>query len=108
MSQPRLPCWTLLAWLVAFLPGGALAGGLADPTLAPSAPAPTHRRASEPPPRVSAIFASRARRVAIVDGLPVDAGDVVGDLTILSIEADGVRYRRHGREGFAPLRSTAP
>ncbi len=36
-------------------------------------------------------------RVAIVNGRPVRAGDVVGTATILEVLHDGVRYSRGGR-----------
>ncbi|HZF17101.1 MAG TPA: hypothetical protein VE046_14275 [Steroidobacteraceae bacterium] len=46
---------------------------------------------------VSAVFTSAARRVAIVNGKVVTAGDRLGDVQIVEILADGVRYERHGR-----------
>jgi hypothetical protein len=53
--------------------------------------------------RVTAIFQSGDRRVAVFDGQVVKAGDRVGDVAIEAILPDGVRYRRAGRVEFARL-----
>lgn len=83
----------------------AAATGLKDPTSPPAVAAPAHAtKAHAPPPRVSAIFLSAQRRVAIFDGAAVAVGDRIGDLRILEITADGVRYSDHGHAAFAPLR----
>ncbi len=96
----------LCASAAAAVPAAATpAGGLKDPTSPPPAAAPArHAKARAPLPRVSAIFLSAQRRVAIFDGTAVTAGDRIGALVIVEITADGVRYRDHGHAAFAPLR----
>jgi len=77
---------------------------LVDPTRPPitvhkSGPA----REVESDVRVTAIFQSGERRVAVLNGQVVTAGDRVGAVTIQEINADGVRYVRAGRVEFARL-----
>ncbi|MDE2349729.1 MAG: hypothetical protein KGL92_14595 [Gammaproteobacteria bacterium] len=87
----------------------AAATGLKDPTSPPAVAAPAHvPKAHAPPPRVSAIFLSAQRRVAIIDGVAVAVGDRIGDLRILEITADGVHYSDHGHAAFAALRPPQP
>ncbi len=55
---------------------------------------------------VSAVLSSATRRVAIVNGLVVQAGSRVGEVKIVEVLADGVRYQRRGKEyvcRIAPL-----
>jgi hypothetical protein len=82
------------------------ANDLRDPTR-PPAPAVAVKHSTEHVllPRVTAIFVSSARRVAIFDDQPVREGDVVGDYLIEAISATGVRYRHAGLVAFAPLRN---
>lgn len=47
--------------------------------------------------RVTAIFTSGERRVAVFDGRVVRAGDRVGDAVILDVLSDGVRFAQSGR-----------
>jgi MSHA biogenesis protein MshK len=54
-------------------------------------------------PRVTAVFLSGQRRVAVFDGRVVKVGDRVGDVTIEEISADGVRYMRAGKVEYARL-----
>ena len=68
-------------------------------TSAPDRPAGEHKQA----PRVSAIFLSSSRRIAIFNAQPVQAGDRVGIYHIDEIEAHGVRYSSAGHSAFAPL-----
>jgi hypothetical protein len=58
-------------------------------------------------PRVSAIFLSSSRRIAIFNAQPVRAGDSVGIYHIDAIEAQGVRYSCSGHSAFAPLTSNS-
>jgi sRNA-binding protein len=81
------------------------AGSLADPTQPYGA-----KRARGAPViaavTVSAVVSSTTRRVAIVNGVVVQAGGRVGDATIVEVLADGVRYQRQGKEyvsRIAPL-----
>jgi MSHA biogenesis protein MshK len=53
--------------------------------------------------RVTAVFNAGERRVAVLDGRLVKAGDRVGDLVVNEILADGVRYTRGGRVETARL-----
>ncbi|HYM35398.1 MAG TPA: hypothetical protein VET48_08385 [Steroidobacteraceae bacterium] len=81
----------------------AHADTLVDPTrpVMSNKTAPT--RNVEAPVRVTAIFRSNERCVAVFDGQVVKVGDRVGDLTIQEITADGVRYLRAGKVEFARL-----
>ena len=91
------------------LPLCANGAELKDPTRQPVASSPV---ASTPakaagehklPPRVSAIFLSSSRRIAIFNAQPVQAGDSVGAYHIDEIVAQGVRYTNSGHSAFAPL-----
>ncbi len=79
----------------------------ADELVDPTRPANARRSASKEfvpqGSRVSAIFLSGKRRVAVFDGKVVKAGDRVGEVFIETITADGVRYRYEGRVEFAAL-----
>lgn len=81
------------------------AGDLADPTRPPvvarkpSATAPVVVAT----PRVTAIFQSGERRVAVLDGQVVKAGDRIGDVVVEAVTAEGVRYRRAGKVEYARL-----
>lgn len=84
--------------------GRALPGELKDPTQPPSIPTPATRAAEKLSlPKVSAIFFSGVRRIAIFNEQPVHAGDVVGAYTIDEVTVDGVRYTSGGHSAFAPL-----
>ncbi len=94
------PIW-ILALLCAAL---ADAADLKDPTLPPMpVRSSQHVATPKPLPRVSAIFISESRRIAIFDDLPVQAGDSVGVYQIDEVTARGVRYRSSGHDAFAPL-----
>lgn len=95
----------LVILLASSLAAGAVATDLRDPTR-PPAPVVAVKHSTERVllPRVSAIFVSSARRVAIFDDQPVHEGDVVGGYLIEAITATGVRYRHAGLVAFAPLR----
>lgn len=77
----------------------AHAAELADPTQPPRAALVGARRA----PVVTAILIAAGRRIAIVDGEAVGAGDRVGDITIESVLEDGVSYVRGGHRAVARL-----
>lgn len=47
---------------------------------------------------VSAIFISKDRRVAIVNGKRVVEGDQIGGATVIEILTDSLRFNYHGRE----------
>jgi hypothetical protein len=87
------------------LAGRAAAGELKDPTQPPAAPPPPTAHAAERVslPKVSAIFFSGVRRIAIFNEQPVHAGDTVGGYTIDEVTVDGVRYTSGGHSAFAPL-----
>jgi hypothetical protein len=85
--------------------GALLAGSLADPTR-PLAPYHASARRVIAEFSVTAVLNSPTRRVAIVNGLVVGAGARIGDVTILEVLPDGVRYQRAGRQftiHIAPL-----
>jgi MSHA biogenesis protein MshK len=72
---------------------------LIDPTRPVHAPtkALSTVRGSEPVSRLTAIFQSNDRRVAVLDGRVVKVGDRIGDIVIQEILLDSVRYARAGR-----------
>jgi len=72
---------------------------LIDPTRPANAPTKSSSavRSIEAVARVTAIFKSGDRRVAVLDGRVVKAGDRIGDVVIQEVLADGVRYTRAGR-----------
>jgi MSHA biogenesis protein MshK len=53
--------------------------------------------------QLEAIMDSGARRVAIVNGKVVRAGDRVGTAVIEAIDGDSIRYTRNGRSETARL-----
>jgi hypothetical protein len=82
----------------------AAAGDLKDPTQPPALPSQvTHAAEHVSQPKVSAIFFSGVRRIAIFNEQPVHAGDVVGAYQIDEVTVDGVRYTSGGHSAFAPL-----
>ncbi len=85
--------------------GAAQAADLKDPTRPPILEGVPIKHADAAPvlPQVSAIFMSSTRRVAVVNGQPVRAGDQVGVFHIEEVTAQGVRYSCAGRSAFAPL-----
>jgi hypothetical protein len=95
-----------LPLLLVLLAAPALAADLKDPTRRPPpvivAP-PGTPAAVAAPPRVSAIFISGSRQVAIFNDQPVRAGDSVGRFRIDEVTAHGVRYSVSGHSAFAPL-----
>jgi hypothetical protein len=81
---------------------------LKDPTRPPVANTPAKPSGEHKlPPRVSAIFLSSSRRIAIFNAQPVRAGDSVGIYHIDAIEAQGVRYSCSGHSAFAQLTSNS-
>jgi hypothetical protein len=83
---------------------GANGAELKDPTRPPVTSTPAKAAAEHSlPPRVSAIFLSSSRRIAIFNAQPVRAGDSVGAYHIDEIDAHGVRYTHSGHSAFAPL-----
>lgn len=89
------------------LAAGALqAGSLADPTQ-PYAARHVRGAPAIAAVTVSAVLTSATRRVAIVNGVVVQAGGRVGDATIVEVLADGVRYQRHGKEYVCHIASLA-
>jgi len=53
--------------------------------------------------RLTAIFQTGDRRVAVLDGRVVKTGDRIGDIVIQEISPDSVRYVRAGRSETARL-----
>jgi hypothetical protein len=75
---------------------------LVDPTQ------PAHARAASaseimPAVRVEAILQSGERRLAIVNGKVVRAGDRLGSIQILEVNTEGVRYSQAGETNIARL-----
>jgi hypothetical protein len=100
------PVTSLAIVLAGVLAAGALqAGSLSDPTQ-PYAARHVRGAPAIAAITVSAVLSSATRRVAIVNGVVVQAGGRVGDATILEVLADGVRYQRQGKDyvcHIAPL-----
>ena len=97
LSNPYLA--TLLLSMTA---KAAVANGLADPTR-PADARPTTHGESLKAFRLEAILQSGERRIAIVNGQVVRAGDRIGAIRILEVNADGVRYLRAGESHVARL-----
>jgi MSHA biogenesis protein MshK len=83
----------------------AHADSLGDPMRPANAQASSSAARSVAPKgsRVTAIFASGERRVAVFDGRVVRPGDRVGNAVILDVLADGVRFAQSGRIEIARL-----
>ncbi len=84
----------------------AIADRLADPTRPPQGQR-NHPTEARSPVRVEAILHSDDRRIAIVNGKIVHAGDHVSGVRIEEILVDGVRYVRDGRSQVVRLRPAA-
>lgn len=97
LSNPYLA--TLLLSMTA---KAALADRLADPTR-PADARPETNGDTLAAVRVEAILQSGERRLAIVNGKVVRAGDRVGAIQILEVNVDGVRYSRAGESHVARL-----
>ncbi len=96
------PTVLLVAALMAAMP--ARAETLMDPTRPANAPrAVSGGVAVEASARVTAVFLAGGRRVAVLDGRVVKAGDRLGDLVVQEVLADGVRYLRGGRSEVVRL-----
>jgi MSHA biogenesis protein MshK len=80
----------------------AMGDRLIDPTQ-PAHLRPAHTSETLQAVRVEAILQSGERRLAIVNGKVVRAGDRVGSIQILDVTTDGVRYSRGGETGVARL-----
>ena len=94
----------LLAAATILCAAAAAGADLKDPTRPPAPPAASaHPAPKAPLPRVTAIFVSDERRVAIFNAQPVRVGDSVGKYRIEAILADGVRYSSDGHSAFAAL-----
>lgn len=80
----------------------AMADRLLDPTQ-PAHARPANTGETLAAVRVEAILQSGERRLAIVNGKVVRAGDRVGSIHILEVNSDGVRYSRDGETNIARL-----
>jgi MSHA biogenesis protein MshK len=77
---------------------------LIDPTRPANAPTRAVVASSgEAAARVSAVFQTGGRRVAVLDGKVVKAGDRIGDAIVQEVMTDGVRLSRGGRIEVARL-----
>ena len=81
---------------------------LADPTRPSFAvPTPGAGAATATALRVSAVFISGERRIALVNGIRVREGETVGGATVSRIERDRVSFVRGGRTFSVALLSGA-
>jgi len=87
---------------------GARAESLSDPMRPATVRAPVTptARSTDKNARVTAIFISDDRRVAVLDGVVVREGDRIGELVVEEIGSDSVRYQRLGRSEIAKLRKS--
>ena len=92
----------LATLLLSMTARAAVADRLVDPTR-PADARPTTNGETLAAVRVEAILQSDGRRLAIVNGKVVRAGDRVGAIQILEVNADGVRYSRAGETRTALL-----
>jgi MSHA biogenesis protein MshK len=93
----------VLLALVAALNAAGAAELLRDPTR-PTNEVPAARTAPATSSlRVSAVFISGERRVAIVNGQRVREGEVISGATVSKIEADKVSFTRKGDTLAVPL-----
>ena len=108
----KLACPQLLAVLAACAFSVTVAAeppGLRDPMRPPQPAAQAGAAAARhvpQPPRVSGLFRSGERRVAVVDGKAVRVGDQVSGARIEAILDDGIRYRRGAEVGVARIART--
>lgn len=92
----------LATLLLSMTARAATADRLVDPTQ-PAHLRPASTSESLQGVRVEAILQSGERRLAIVNGKVVRAGDRIGSIQILDVSADGVRYSRAGETNIARL-----
>jgi hypothetical protein len=95
----------LATLLLSMTAKAAMADRLVDPTQ------PAHSRRANTGEtlaavRLEAILQSSERRLAIVNGKVVRAGDRVGSIQILEVNTDSVRYSRGGETNVARLAAT--
>jgi hypothetical protein len=101
-----IPMHMALAFLLIAGSSVTFADPLADPTRPFSADRASPVRAA-PEFTVTAVINASSRRVAVVNGVVVQAGGRVGDARILEILPDGVRFERHGRQFTTRIASLA-
>jgi len=92
----------LATLLLSMTAKAAIADRLVDPTQ-PAHARPENTGETLAAVRVEAILQSDERRLAIVNGKVVRAGDRVGSIQILEVNSDGVRYSRGGETNVAHL-----
>ncbi len=103
-----LRAFLLACLLVSLGAVGAAAAELADPTrptrTLPATPGSPQAAAAL---RVSAIFISGERRIAVVNGRSVRVGETIGGATVRRIERDRVSFLRGGRTFSVTLLSAS-
>lgn len=92
----------LATLLLSMTAKSAMADRLVDPTQ-PAHSQPANTSETLQAVRVEAILQSGDRRLAIVNGKVVRAGDRVGSIQILEVTTDGVRYSRGAETSVARL-----
>jgi hypothetical protein len=92
----------LATLLLSMTAKAAVADRLVDPTQ-PAHTRPANNGETLSAVRVEAILQNGERRLAIINGKVVRAGDRVGAIQILEVTADGVRYSRGGETSVARL-----
>lgn len=97
----------LIAAAHLFLASTVDADALKDPTRPPGPTAADPLRAPAAALRLEAILQSANRRIAIVNGKIVHAGDRLDSAFIEEITSDSVRYTRAGREHTIHLREAS-
>lgn len=92
----------LATLLLSMTAKAAMSDRLVDPTQ-PAHTRPATNGETMQAVRVEAILQSGERRLAIVNGKVVRAGDRIGSIQILDVSTDGVRYSRDGETNVARL-----
>ena len=103
MFFPLLRSVVLFASGLAVIGSDVDADALPDPTRPLTFTAASVANSTEPSVRLEAILRSGDKHLAIVNGKLVRAGDRIDNVTIASIDADGLRYVVAGREHVAKL-----
>lgn len=97
-TRPRV--WSLLLLLTA-LAGGSEVAALNDPTQPPSRSSSTKSTGKMTAPAVrlelTSILVAPERRVAVINGQPLQIGERIGDYRVLDIQFDKVLVKNANR-----------
>ena len=94
--------------LAAAVPATALADAYRDPTRPPAVTGRVVAAAGPPGLQFGGVIIADGRRVALLNGRAVQAGDEVGGVTVIDVLPDGVRVSRAGRIEVLHLKRATP